>query len=120
MKPILDGYTLSSKITVPPWDDFTITYRPALADKVYEYQASVRAVGKIRLDAMMALLDGNLLYWDLHPHPCVAASWRKLPHPILDKIADLISGYAVPEPGADEKNVPAGSEPAAISVGGSA
>lgn len=96
-----DGYTLMATIVIDNHPPLTITYRPALAEKVYDWLAARAMTGKDRLAGVMRLLNGNLLSWDVgatedipHAVPCTEENWRKLPHVVLERMVDLVSGYA--------------------------
>jgi len=107
---IKDGFTISAYISAHgPWPAFNITYRPATAEKVYDWQAvAFGGNGAKRIGAAVALLTDQLVAWDIpatgpgETLPCLPEHWKKLPHPQLEKILDLVTGYAIPE--ADPKN----------------
>lgn len=113
---IKDGYTLD--FVVPgrgPWKAITGKYRPALPETVWEYQdATVNAGGKKRMVATVKFLLGGgtdplIRSWDLtdskdEPITICEAAIRAIPAPMLDRLLNIVSGYALEEHEAEQKN----------------
>jgi hypothetical protein len=109
--PIHDGYTMEAKVQLgrglPP---LIVTYRPALADEVYDFLRAPQATGKEKLKAVTDLLSAHLKSWNAADEtgaaaPVSAESLRRLPHRVLERLVDLVTGYAPSgEAEADAKN----------------
>ena len=108
-----DGYNFD--FTIPgrgPWLPITGKYRPASPEAVYEYQDA--GTGKKRMAASVKLLLGPgpvpvLSSWDVvdqagAPVPISEAAIRRIPAPQLDKLLNIVSGYALEEWEQDAKN----------------
>lgn len=103
-KAVPDGYTAPG--TVARRGDhpsINFVYRPALFDAVYEYQDA--GPGKKRAAATLKLLLASLVSWDYGDGAAVTeAALKTLIAPQLDKMLNIVSGYALEESEADAKN----------------
>lgn len=118
-----DGYTLAA--TLVPQDArkprVRVTYRPALPEATMAYRVRVGRSDdpKERLAALLDLLKGHVVAWDLkqagangHPVPLPfspamldrPAVQRALGMEYLDDMANLVNGYTAGEWEADAKN----------------
>ena len=111
---ISDSYTETFHIPGRgPWSPLTGKYRPAMPEAVWEYQDATTA-GKKRMPAAVKLLLGGgtdplIREWDLKdkndvPIPISEAAIKKIPAPMLDRLLNIVSGYALEETEGDGKN----------------
>ncbi len=103
---INDGFTLDAAVEVRPYPAVKIKYRPALPEAVDEYLQDVAAGAKQRAAAAVKLLADHLVSWGVldesgNPAAVTAALLKRVPHPVRQKMIDLVTGYDV---GADLKN----------------
>lgn len=108
---ILDGYSLEQ--TIPgrgPWKPLTFRYRPAVAEKTYEYLAQA-AQGKKRLAVNAKLLVEHLVSWDVaDPNddsktvPVTEEHVKRLPAVFIDEMVAVVTSYSTLEQEGDVKN----------------
>ena len=107
-----DGFTLDG--TIPgqgPWPTITFKYRPALPERVYEFLKNTKAAGsgKKHQEEVSKLLTEQLVSWDVtdakdEATPITAAILRRVPHPLLVKLVDHVTGYGEAQGEVDRKN----------------
>jgi hypothetical protein len=114
---IRDGYVLTGLFPGgnghPP---VSFKYRPAVPEKVYEYQQSVPREPKARVEAVIKLLLDHVSSWDAEilgkdgkvaRAPLDGATLQRTPAPILGFMLDCVCGYEAWEE--DEKKSAAAS-----------
>lgn len=95
-----------------PYEAIVFRYRPAIFEDVCVYQDAGQ--GKKRAQATIKLLMGAptspcLRSWDLtdsrgEPIPITEATLKVVPPPMLDKMLNIVAGYALTVAEEDEKN----------------
>jgi hypothetical protein len=122
---IQDGYTLDAKtddtilqngkVLYANLPIVTFNYRPALPDALasWRYKTRMAASGEAEVTATAQFVCDHLVSWDAQDAngatvPIRAEMLRKVPEPILDQIAAIVSKWA---PKAEESaaNLPSGS-----------
>jgi hypothetical protein len=105
-----DGYTFDGLIEARgPWPAVHFRYRPCLPEGVYDFLRGKRDTGKQSMRATMDMLMAHLVAWDItDPRgdlvPIRAEFLARLPHPVLERMLDHVTGYSAPESISDAKN----------------
>jgi hypothetical protein len=107
---INDGFTWED--TVPARGRFpsvTFRYRPALPEDVFDYLHAPKPTGKDVLRVAARLLAKHLVSWDVTDDkgdavPVSEDVLRRVPHPVLVKMVDVVTGYGPDAEAADLKN----------------
>ncbi len=107
---IRDGYTREA--TFPARHGIhavQFKYRPALPERAYGYLRASKANGPDQMREASNLLAEHLVGWDIDgdgdaPAPLVAASFKRLPLPLLDFMVDCVTGYGPDEAARDAGN----------------
>lgn len=101
-----DGFTWEETVNgYGPFEDVTITFRPALPEQILEWQrkrAKARS-GKEEAQIDAQFVESHLVSWSLTDPP-VAANIKRLPHPHLMRVLNHVQGYDLSERAESEKN----------------
>ena len=109
LAPIHDGYTLKGTVAASGrFPEVTFEYRPALAEAVADHIAAPKHTGKLAMKAFADLLLRHVLSWSIldrgEPTGVTLDVLNRMPHPILVKMVDIVTGYSLEEQTADAKN----------------
>ncbi len=96
-----DGYTLDSEVKERPGihPGLKFSYRPALAEAVYQYGRVEPKDGKAAAERNALFLVQHLVTWDA-TEPISVANLKRLHHRMIDDLIGWVSGYRE----ADAKN----------------
>jgi hypothetical protein len=101
-----DGFTWTESVSgYGPFDDFEVTFRPALPEQINEWtrkRAKARS-GKEEAQVDAGFIAAHLVAWTL-PDPPVEGNIRKLPNSHLMKLLNYTQGYDLSERAEAEKN----------------
>jgi hypothetical protein len=96
-----DGFTASDTFPASAWmASFQFTYRPALPERFYTFQAEPQETGKSKFAANAKFIIEHLVSWDLVdkdgnplPTPKVINDLRRMPVQAISHIVNCICGY---------------------------
>jgi hypothetical protein len=95
-----DGYTLSHKIKASgPWPEVNARYRPALPEAVFDFLQAKRESGKQSAKLLADFVYKHLVSWDVTDTKDESVTitpdvLRRIPHPILRELGDVVMGYS--------------------------
>lgn len=105
---INDGYTFNAEFPgrfgIPK---FSITYRPALPERVLEYQLDPRGKAKDIMASMARLIKDQVISWtatakDGSVSPLTASALAKTPLPAIDWMVETVCTYQSSQEAADD------------------
>lgn len=82
---------------------FTVTFRPATTVEVYAYNKKPRHTAELELSADADFIHAHLVTWT-HEEILSIGAIRNLHHLAIARLINLITGYALEEQEAAEKN----------------
>jgi hypothetical protein len=107
---IQDGFTLQGRIAAQGrLPEVNFSYRPAMPERVFSYQAAPEFTGPQRMTKVINLLVQHVVDWDVldangAPIVLSAEVLRRVPQRILLRMVDIVTGYSDEEAAVDVKN----------------